>query len=156
MRIRLGEGRQIANQAIFSIGSRRRFIVNSILSDWEMTPALNFCEVTVFREPLEIFRRVLSSGDTQSGELLADERVSGHALLKRSKGGQAIALCRGPRNNLQRIHALPLFPRRPFGCQRPPRRAYLVAAAEKLIAAIIIIIFPLRLRFPRACDDPQR
>jgi hypothetical protein len=61
----------------------------------------------------------------------------GMALLKRSNGGQAIALWRGqrngpsarwarwgplevvfrgPRNNLQRIHALPLFPRRPFGC----------------------------------------
>src|SRR5258708_37398102 len=98
MRIRLSEGGQIANQAIdrFAQALHRKFGIIGL----EMTPALNFCEVTVFREPLEIFRGVLSGGDTQSGELLADERVSGHALLKRSNGGQAIALWRGQRNGL--------------------------------------------------------
>jgi hypothetical protein len=47
-----------------------------------MTPALNFCEVAVFREPLKIFRGELSRGDAQSGELLADERVSGHGAIE--------------------------------------------------------------------------
>ena len=47
-----------------------------------MTPALNFCQVTVFREPLKIFRGELSSGDTQPGELLADEWVSGHGAIE--------------------------------------------------------------------------
>ena len=56
-----------------------------------MSPAFNFREVTVLREPFEVFRGQLSGCDAQSGELLADERVSlGMALLKRSNGGLAI------------------------------------------------------------------
>src|SRR5258705_9228421 len=56
----------------------------------KVAPALNLGEVAAFREPLKVFRGELSSGDAQSGEFLADERVSGHAPLKRSRGGQAI------------------------------------------------------------------
>ncbi len=69
-----------------SIGSRSLLIVNSILSDWRWRQAFNLREVTVFREPLEVFRRKLSGSDAQSGEFLADEWVSKHTLLKRSRG----------------------------------------------------------------------
>src|SRR5258705_1623816 len=54
----------------------------------KVAPALNLGEVAAFREPLKVFRGELSSGDAQSGEFLADERVSGHARLKRSGAGR--------------------------------------------------------------------
>src|SRR5258705_12216898 len=56
----------------------------------EVAPALNLGEVAAFREPLKVFRGELSGGYAQSGEFLADERVSGHVPLKRSRGGEAI------------------------------------------------------------------
>jgi len=85
MRIRLSEGRQIANQAIdrFAQALHRKLDIIGL----EMTPAPNFCEVTVFREPLEIFRGDLFSRDALPGELLADERVSGHCAVTDCGGG---------------------------------------------------------------------
>src|SRR5258708_1784929 len=56
-----------------------------------MAPALDLGLVTVLGEALEVFCGQLSCGVALSGELLADERVSGHPPLKRSRGGQAIA-----------------------------------------------------------------
>src|SRR5258708_20241802 len=85
MRIRLSEGRQIANQAIdrFAQALHRKLDIIGL----EMTPAPNFCEVTVFREPLEIFRGDLFGRDALPGELLAVERCSGHGAGTYCVGG---------------------------------------------------------------------
>jgi hypothetical protein len=55
----------------------------------EVAPALDFGEVMVLRKPLKVFRGEPSGGVTQSGELFADVRVSGHAPLKRGQSGRA-------------------------------------------------------------------
>jgi hypothetical protein len=56
----------------------------------EVAPALVFRLVEVLREALKAFRGDLFSRDALLGEPLADERVSGHALLKRDLSGQAM------------------------------------------------------------------
>src|SRR5258706_8158847 len=71
-------------------GLSARQVGDETIVGLQMPPALNLGEVAAFREPLKVFRGELSSGDAQSGEFLADERVSVHAPLKRSRGGQAI------------------------------------------------------------------
>ena len=64
----------------------------------QIAPAFNLCLVSILRITLEIFLGHLSGGRALSSELLADEGNSGHAPLKRGKGGQAIA--RAPQSDV--------------------------------------------------------
>src|SRR6266404_6872690 len=84
MRIRLGERHQIANQPPLSIGSRNRFMVNSIFCDSKYSAASFLAAV----RSLVNFSRMNGS--------------RGMALLKRGNGGQAIDLWRGQRKWPQR------------------------------------------------------
>jgi hypothetical protein len=53
-------------------------MVNSMFLRLQVAPAFDLGLVPVFRESLEVFRRVLSGGVEVFGELLADEWVSWH------------------------------------------------------------------------------
>src|SRR5258705_9061756 len=48
----------------------------------QMAPALDLRLVSVLREALEIFRSELLGGRALPGELLSDERVSGHGAIE--------------------------------------------------------------------------
>jgi hypothetical protein len=64
-------------------------MVNSIFADCRL-PAFDLGLISVFWEAAEILRGQLPGGGLFSGELLANEWVSGHGLLKRGRTTQAI------------------------------------------------------------------
>jgi hypothetical protein len=56
----------------------------------QLAPVLDFGLVALFREALQVFRGKPPGGRALLGELLADERVLKHALLKRDQSVRAI------------------------------------------------------------------
>jgi hypothetical protein len=77
-------------QFVASIGSRNRFMVNSIFLDWIWRPALDLGLVPILRVALKVFLCQLPGKGDVTGELFADEGVFQWSNLSR---GVAVGWC---------------------------------------------------------------
>jgi hypothetical protein len=81
----------LAQRAFHSaIGSRNRFMVNSIFLDWIWRPALDLGLVPILRVALKVFLCQLPGKGDVTGELFADEGVFQWSNLSR---GVAVGWC---------------------------------------------------------------
>jgi hypothetical protein len=69
------------------IGSRNRFIVNSMFCDCRGRQLSTWVLIPIFREALEIFCGQLLGGRALPSEFLANEWVSGHRIDAADEGG---------------------------------------------------------------------